>query len=620
VATTTASPPAAGVHSFVAPLLSITDAIAAVLLAADLAVVIGSVTLRSIFNAPVEWSDDIARGLMVGSSFFGAASALARNENAGVSFFIDRVAAPARRVIDSVGALLVVIITGYVAYHSIELGYITTGQTTGSGLPLELTFYPMGVGAACMAVFAADQYVRRGARDIVQSLVIVGALIAVWLAWNALAPNTVPGPVPLMAVGFLLSMCGGMAIGFALALAALIFFWAEGMLPGVIFAQQMARGIDNFVLLAIPFFILVGYLMEANGMSVRLIALLEQLIGRMRGGLNVVMVLSMVIFSGISGSKMADVAAVGSVLVPAARRSKQDPGNAVALLAASAVMAEAIPPCLNLIILGFVANLSIGGLFMAGIVPAGVMALALIAVAILFGTRTEIKDSTTAQIPLGQLWTGAAATVGLIVLIFGGFKTGFATATEISAFAALYALVVGAIVFRELGWRAAVRSFTLSAIRSGLIMFIVAAAQSLAFVLTLQQIPHAMGDALVHLSQTSGTWVFMVLSIAILIVMGSVLEGAAALIIFGPMLVPVAATLGIAPLHFGVVLVVAMGIGLFAPPLGLGLYGACLVGNVPIESTVKPILGYLGLLTVVLLIIAFVPGLTLWLPNLLGYH
>jgi tripartite ATP-independent transporter DctM subunit len=615
-----ASAPVAGVRSPIGLLLSCTDAIAAVLLAADLAVVIGSVTLRSVFNAPVEWSDDIARGLMVGSSFFGAASALARSENAGVSFFIDRVPSHLRRVVDSVSALLVVIITGYVAYHSVELGYITTGQTTGSGLPLELTFYPMGLGAACMTVFATDQYLRRGRRDVAQSLVIVGVFTGVWLAWNALVPNTVPGPGPLMLIGFAISMCGGMAIGFALALAALIYIWAEGALPGVIFAQQMARGIDNFVLLAIPFFILVGYLMEANGMSVRLIALLERLVGRMRGGLNVVMVLSMVIFSGISGSKMADVAAVGSVLVPAARRSKQNPGNAVALLAASAVMAEAIPPCLNLIILGFVANLSIGGLFMAGLVPAGLMALALIAVAILFGTRSELRDPTSAQIPLRQLWTGAAATVGLIVLIFGGFKSGFATATEISAFAALYALVVGGIVFRELGWRAAVRSFTHSAIRSGLIMFIVASAQSLAFVLTLQQIPHAMGNALVHLSQTSGTWVFMVLSIAILIVMGSVLEGAAALIIFGPMLVPVAATLGIAPLHFGVVLVVAMGIGLFAPPLGLGLYGACLVGKVPIEDTVKPIMGYLGLLTAVLLVIAFVPGLTLWLPHALGYH
>jgi tripartite ATP-independent transporter DctM subunit len=617
--TRAASLPEDGVRLPLHLLLSFTDAIAAVLLAADLAVVIGSVILRSIFNAPVEWSDDIARGLMVGSAFFGAASALDRGENAGVAFFVDRVPSNARRIIDAVSSFLIVIITGYIAIHAIELGKITVGQTTGSGLPLELTFYPMGAGAVCMTVFAVDQFLRRGLRDVMLAVAIVAALAGVWFAWSTVAPDTVPAANLLMLLGFVLSMCGGMAIGFALALAALIFIWTEGALPGVIFAQQMARGIDNFVLLAIPFFILVGYLMEANGMSVRLIALLERLVGRTRGGLNVVMVLSMVIFSGISGSKMADVAAVGSVLVPAARRSKQNPGNAVALLAASAVMAEAIPPCLNLIILGFVANLSIGGLFMAGVAPAGLMAAALITVAIVFGTRTPITDDTTAPLPLAQLWTGAAATVGLIVLIFGGFKSGFATATEISAFAALYALVVGSIVFRELGWRAAVRSFIQSAIRSGLILFIVASAQSLAFVLTLQQIPHAIGDALVNLSQTSGTWLFMILSILILIVMGSVLEGAAALIIFGPMLIPVAATLGIAPLHFGVVLVVAMGIGLFAPPLGLGLYGACLVGNVPIEDTVKPIMGYLGLLLVCLLVIAFVPALTLWLPHALGY-
>jgi TRAP-type C4-dicarboxylate transport system permease large subunit len=138
-------------------------------------------------------------------------------------------------------------------------------------------------------------------------------------------------------------------------------------------------------------------------------------------------------------------------------------------------------------------------------------------------------------------------------------------------------------------------------------------------VLTLQQIPHALAEAMVGLSHTSGTWVFMLLSIAILIVMGSVLEGAAALIIFGPLLVPVAGQLGIAPLHFGVVLVIAMGIGRFAPPLGLGLYGACLIGNVPIEHTVKPMLGYLSLLLICLLVIAFTSGIALWLPRVLGY-
>src|SRR3954471_7649954 len=616
-----------GGHRITASLLALSDAVAAILLAADLLVVCVSVLLRFLFNAPVEWADDVARGLMVGSSFFGAASALARAENLGVAFFIDMLPSAARRVVDSMGALLVTVIAFYVAFNAMKMGWLTTGQTSGSGLPLEWTFYPMGAGALFMAIFALEIFTRRAPADIAAGIVATAVVAAIWWTWDFLSPATVPSSQVLMLVGFFLTLFGGLPIGFALALGALIFIWVEGTLPGVIFAQQMARGIDNFVLLAIPFFILVGYLMEANGMSVRLIELLQRAVGRMRGGLNVVMVMSMVLFSGISGSKMADVAAVGSVLIPAARRSRQNPGSAVALLAASAVMAETIPPCINLIILGFVANLSIGGLFVAGLLPAALMALALIAVSIIFGKApTESPAETSAdaediapQMPVSGLWSGAIASFGLIFMIFFGFKSGFATATEISAFAVAYALVVGSVVFRELSFTSAAHSFVQGATRAGLVLFIVAAAQSLAFTLTLQQVPHAVGDFMLGLSKTSGTWLFILLAIGVLIVMGSVLEGAAALIIFGPLLLPVAVQLGIDPLHFGVVLVIAMGIGLFAPPLGLGLYGACLIGNVPIEQTVKPIMGYLGLLFLCLLVIAFVPWLSTALPRAFGY-
>jgi tripartite ATP-independent transporter DctM subunit len=609
----------AGRQGIMASLLVLSDAVAAILLAADLLVVCGSVLLRFLFNAPVEWADDVARGLMVGSSFFGAASALARSENLGVAFFADMLPAGMRAVVDSVSAVLVTVIAAYVAFNAIKLGGLTAGQTTGSGLPLELTFYPMGAGALFMTAFALDMFRARPLRDMIAGLIAAALIAGLYLAWDGLAPASVPSSGVLMLIGFFITLFGGLPIGFALALAALIFIWVEGTLPGVIFAQQMARGIDNFVLLAIPFFILVGYLMEANGMSVRLIELLQRAVGRMRGGLNVVMVMSMVLFSGISGSKMADVAAVGSVLIPAARRSRQNPGNAVALLAASAVMAETIPPCINLIILGFVANLSIGGLFVAGLLPAGLMALALIAVSIIFGKRPEILDAPHPEVPVSGLWSGAIASFGLIFMIFAGFKSGFATATEISAFAALYAIVVGSVVFRELTPATAAHSFIHAATRSGLVLFIVAAAQSLAFILTLQQVPHAVGDMMLQLSKTNGVWLFMLMSIAVLIVMGSVLEGAAALIIFGPLLLPVAVRLGIDPLHFGVVLVISMGLGLFAPPLGLGLYGACLIGNVPIEQTVKPILGYLGLLLLCLLVVAFVPAISTALPRALGY-
>jgi tripartite ATP-independent transporter DctM subunit len=284
-------------------------------------------------------------------------------------------------------------------------------------------------------------------------------------------------------------------------------------------------------------------------------------------------------------------------------------------------MAEAIPPCINLILLGFVANLSIGGLFMAGLLPAALMAVALIAVSIAFGAEpAAMAAAMQPAVTTRRLWGGASLGLGLISIIFGGFKSGLATATEISAFAALYALVAGGVLLRELSGKAAVGCFVRAASRSGLILFIVAAAQSLAFVLTLQQVPQALAGQMLALSQGHGAWLFVVLSIAILVAMGSVLEGAAALIIFGPLLIPVAAQLGIAPLHYGVVLVIAMGIGLFAPPLGLGLYGACLIGGVPIEATVRPILFYLGLLLLCLLVIALVPAITLWLPTLLGYR
>jgi tripartite ATP-independent transporter DctM subunit len=439
------------------------------------------------------------------------------------------------------------------------------------------------------------------------------------MAWAAAFPDALPSSGALMLLALVVTLFGGLPVGFVLVLAALVYVVTEGSLPGVIVAQQMARGIDSFVMLAIPFFILVGYLMEANGMSIRLIEMLRRSIGGLRGGFNMVMVLSMVLFSGISGSKMADVAAVGSVLVPAAKRSRQSPGNAVALLAASAVMAETIPPCINLIILGFVANLSIGGLFMAGFLPAAMMASVLIVASIVFGTKAAIGGEVATFTGKRGVAAGAIVSFGLIAMIFIGFKGGYATATEISAFAAIYAVLAGVVVFRELPMRVMAHCLVVAASRSGLVLFICAAAQSLAFTLTIQQIPHALGLFMIHLSQTAGVGTFLLVSIAILIVMGSVLEGAAALILFGPLLVPVAAQIGINPLQFGIVLVVSMGIGLFAPPIGLGLLGACLIGNVALEETIKPLFCYLGLLLICVVIIAFVPAIATTLPLAFGY-
>jgi tripartite ATP-independent transporter DctM subunit len=602
------------------PLLLVVEVVAAVMLVADLGVVAASVLLRYMFAAPLVWSDDVARALLLGLSFLGAAAALARGENAGIAFFVDRLSAWLRAKVDVAAGAIIIIVAVSLCLYTIVLLQDTTGQTVGSGVPENWFFIPMGLGAAAMAVFGIGRLAHHPLTDIavgIGGLLLVALLFA---AWTFLAPDSVPDTPWLMLVAFVVTLCGGVPIAFVLALTSLVYIWCGGVLPGEIFAQQMARGIDNFVLLAVPFFILVGYLMEANGMSVRLIALLQRGVGRMRGGLNVVMVLSMVIFSGISGSKMADVAAVGAVLIPAARKSRQNPGEAVALLAASAVMAETIPPCINLIILGFVTNLSIGGLFAAGLVPAGLMALVLIIAAIVFGNRVpSVMIDADEKRSLPALIGSGVVAFGLIALVFGGFRSGFATATEISAFAVFYALFVGGLAFRELSWRRVGSVLANSAVRAGMVLFIVAAAQSLAYSLTLQQIPQELANLMVELSGSGGAWLFLLLSIFILIIMGSMLEGAAALIIFGPLLMPVARQLGVDPLHYAVMLVIGMGIGLFAPPLGLGLYSSCLIGNVRLEDTVRPILKYLGVLFLCLVLIAFVPMITTALPRALGY-
>jgi tripartite ATP-independent transporter DctM subunit len=386
----------------------------------------------------------------------------------------------------------------------------------------------------------------------------------------------------------------------------------------LVYSQTVLSGMDHFVLLAIPFFVLAGLVMEANGMSSRLIELLLRVFGRMRGGLNLIMITATAFFSGISGSKLADIAAVGGILMPAVRKTRQDANAAAGLLAATAVMAETIPPCVNLIIFGFVANISIGGLFMAGLVPAAVLALSLAALAIYFGTRINPDEAFDARTPMIKLLGGALVGLLMILMIGKGVTSGIATSTEVSAFAVVYAFVVGGLAFRELTWSSVLRLFLQSGSITGSILFIVAAASSVSYALTILQIPQYLSSALIALGQQFGSNAFVVVSVLLMIVFGAVLEGAPALIIFGPLLAPIALRLGVHPLHFGTVMVIAMGLGLFSPPIGLGLFATCAITETRLENVWRPMLKYLAILFVVLLLLVFVPTFSLWLPARLG--
>ena len=414
-------------------------------------------------------------------------------------------------------------------------------------------------------------------------------------------------------------LAGAVPVAFALAAGSLGYMAVTNSLPILEFANEMQTGVGSFVLLAIPFFVLAGLVMGINGMSRRLIDFLEIIIGGVRGGLSVVMIVAMAVFSGISGSKSADVAAVGSIMLPAMRRTGYRENDAVALLAATAVMGETIPPCINMIILGYAANVSIAGLFIAGLFPAGVMAIGLILVAVLSaGRRTRTDRPVRSRSEVVRTTAGALSGFALIVIIVGGIVGGIATPTEVSAVAVIYALIAGGLLFREMTWWSFADFLTRSASLAGMILFIVASAELLSYLLTVNLIPQTIAGALAGIGASAGVWTFLLIAMGMLIVMGSVLEGAPALIIFGPLLLPAAQKLGVHPLHFGILLIIAMGIGLFAPPLGVGLYTACAVGGVPVERVAGPIMKYLAVIGVALLLIAFVPAITLTLPHWVG--
>jgi len=584
--------------------------------------VFAAVIWRYLLDDPLEATDEIGMAVLIAITFLGSALTLYRSEHLGVSAFRNRLSAGWAGRADGFVAWVVLTVSVFLTWASAPLLQSVMGQTTVSGLlPASINYMPLLVGGAAMTVFAVFHLARIPARALLESGVLAGAVVALLGAWGMLHPASPGAGVWIMLTADAVCLVASVPVAFALAAGNLAYIGVTGTLPLAEFSQQMQSGVGNFVLLAIPFFVLAGLVMGVNGMSRRLVVFLDMLLGRVRGGLSVVMVAAMAVFSGISGSKSADVAAVGSIMLPAMRQTGYDEDDAVALLAASAVMGETIPPCINMIILGYVANVSIGGLFIAGLLPAGLMALGLILVAVLSarsGRNLRPAGPPRPRSAVIRTTAGAMAAFLLILIIVGGIVGGVATPTEVSAVAVLYALLVGGLAFREMTWRSFQDFLLGSASLSGMILFIVASAQMLSYLLTVNLIPQTIAAAMAGIGASSGAWVFLLISIVMLIVMGSVLEGAPALIIFGPLLFPAAQRLSINPLHFGILLIIAMGIGLFAPPLGVGLYTACAVGQVPVERVARPIAKYLAVLFAALLLIAFVPAITLALPRWFG--
>ncbi len=603
---------------FLAGLTHWIEYLSGAVLAIDVLVVFASVIFRYVLHDPVDWAEEVARALMIVLVFFGAATVLARGQHVGVDLFRRMLPQHWQPTLMQTAHWIIAGVSTSLFVSSVSLLVDTFGQTTSLGLPQWLYVYPVVFGSLFMTLFGVANAVNGPRRVVIISLLASVVLVTIAFGWNALVPGHAIASGILLAIGFLGGLMLGVPIGFVLAFAALLYFLADPSVPMLIYSQQIMAGTDHFVLLAIPFFVLAGLLMECNGMSSRLIELLLRIFGRVRGGLGLITIVATAFFSGVSGSKLADIAAVGGIVMPAVRRTRQDPNEAAGLLACTAVMAETIPPCINMIIMGFVANISIAGLFMAGLVPAAVMALALAALAVIVGRKINPDEAFAHRRPMLKLLGGALVAIVMVGMIGKGVTSGVATSTEVSAFAVIYALVAGSLAFRELSVADLARLFVRSASMAGSILFIVAAASSLSFALTIEQIPQLMSATMIAFAHQYGSVMFLLLSVLMMILFGAVLEGAPALIIFGPLLTPIAQQLGINPLHFGTVMVIAMGLGLFAPPIGLGLFATCAITGTQVRDVALPMMKYLAVLLVTLVVIVLVPSFSLWLPSRLG--
>lgn len=412
----------------------------------------------------------------------------------------------------------------------------------------------------------------------------------------------------------------GVPIALVLGITATIYLVATGATPLSVVPQRIFAGLDQFVLMSIPFFILSGLLMNEAQLTGRLIQFANHLVGRWRGGLAQVNVLASMFFGGITGAATADAAAVGSILIPAMVKDGYRRDFATALTVASSLCGPLIPPSIPMLVYGISSGTSIGALFLAGATPGVVVGLALLA---LNRFLLRHRPDNAAAAPSGG-WAErgrgffASFRVALIalmmpVIIVGGVTGGVFTPTESSVAAVLYAMMVG-IGMRTLRLRVLWGQVMIATVLSAAIMLIVANANLLGWVMAFEQIPQAVAE--LFLSLTDQRWVFLLLVIALLLIVGLFLETSGAIIILTPVLMPAAEAFGFDPVHFGVVIVFGLVIGLATPPVGLCLFVGCSIGNVTLEQLSRAVLPFLAVIIAVYIFFAFVPAASLWLPKL----
>ncbi len=585
----------------------------AALVLLEIVVLLGGVVSRYAFHHPIIWSDELASTLFLWLAMLGSAVALHRAEHMRMTAMVGMLSPPARLALDLVATVaaltfLLLILPSACDFAADEIPVTTPAMQISDAWRAAA----LPVGFAIMMVIGLIRLVEAGdwrhiAGAVGASALIVGGLYLLQPTLEDLGNLN----LLIFFVGIVAALVfAGVPIAFAFGLATFGYQALTTETPIVVVVGRIEEGMSHLILLSVPLFVFLGLLIEMTGMARAMINFLASLLAHVRGGLSYVLIGAMYLVSGISGSKAADMAAIAPALFPEMRARGSKPGELVALLSATGAQTETIPPSLVLITIGSVTGVSIASLFTGGLLP-GVVVGAILCLVVWRRNRGE-DLSHVVRAPareIARTFVIALPAIALPFVIRAAVIEGVATATEVSTIGIAYSAVAGLLIYRKFDWKRLYPMLVETAALSGAILLIIGAATGMAWSLTQSGFSHDLAKAMTGLP--GGVPTFLLVSIAAFVVLGSVLEGIPAIVLFGPLLFPIAKQVGVHEVHYAMVIVLAMGVGLFAPPFGVGYYAACAISRVHPDEGLRPIVGYIVALVVGLLVVAFIPWISI---------
>lgn len=584
------------------------------LVAIETLILLAGVIARYVVHRPLVWSDELASTLFLWLGMLGAGLAIRQGEHLRMNTLVNLLPVRARALAEPIAlavmlAFVVVLLPAAMEHVQVETIVITPTLEISSSWRAAA----MPAGLALMAVFLVARMARQPLRPM---LVTLAAIVVAAVLFQLARPYLLGLGRTNLVIFFLgvvpLTVFAGVPIAFSFGIATFAYLALSTRLPTSVVVARLEAGMSTLILLAIPLFVFLGYLLEITGMAACMIRFLASLLGHVRNGLHYVLVAAMYLVSGISGSKAADMAAVAPALFPEMQKRGADRAELAALLAATGAQTETVPPSLILIAIGSVTGISIAALFQGGIVPALVIGLMLCMLVWWRARRATIVQAP--RVPGREILRAfllALPALLLPLVIRGAVIEGVATATEVSTIGIAYCFVVGALLYRQLQWSQLGRVLVRSASLSGAILLVVGAATAMAWAITQSGFSQLLAASIADMP--GGRAMFIALSILLFAVLGCVLEGLPAVVLFAPLMFPIARQFGVHEIHYSVIAILAMGVGLFTPPFGIGFYITCAIGGADPDKAMRYIWTYLAVLLAGVVVVAAVPWLSIGL-------